>query len=367
VLWKNKSALAADGILYPYEYRAEHFGSMLDFRNETWGDRPPETHHGKWPAVATRVREWDGRSAIVSNELFGGSTPEQIERGLEHIGDADIHVVFTARDLARQLVSDWQEHIKHKHTVTLEKFVDDLIELGIDAPAPFGFLFWGMHDPMYALANWSKAVPVDRIHLVTVPPPGAPKEVLWRRFCDVVGLDADRYDTNVDRANAGLGLVETELIRRFNFELEGMRHEDYEALVRLVLAEQVLGMNSAKLQLPAGRLPWVQERSRQLVEELKASGYHVYGDLEELMPRAEDHASYVSPTELTDADLAPAATRAALGMLRHSARVRQRVAGLIARIEGRVAPGEPVSNAPVDRALRLAARMLNKTRLRLGR
>ena len=66
---------------------------------------------------------------------------------------AEVHLVFTARDIARQLVSDWQEHIKHKHVVTLERFVDDLVELGIDAPRPFGQMFWGLHDPARVLGR----------------------------------------------------------------------------------------------------------------------------------------------------------------------------------------------------------------------
>ncbi|MEJ7743871.1 MAG: hypothetical protein WKF73_15815 [Nocardioidaceae bacterium] len=46
------------------------------------------------------------------------------------------------------------------------------------------------------------------------------------------------------------------------------------------------------------------------------------------MPRAEDHAAYISPTQQSAADLGDAALRAATGLLRHSGRQRRRVLDL---------------------------------------
>ena len=45
-----------------------------------------------------------------------------------------------------------------------------------------------------------------------------------------------------------------------------------------------------KLVLPTGRIDvgWT-ERSRRLIDELTVAGYHVVGDLEELMPRPSEH------------------------------------------------------------------------------
>lgn len=323
VLFQNRDALAANGVLYPYEDRGEPFRSMLDFRGVGWGGKRAGQYTGEWEAVARRARAWPG-DVIISNELLGGSAPERIEAGLASVAPAEVHVVFTARDLARQLVSDWQEHIKHKHTVTLEAFVDDLIELGLDAPEPFGQLFWGMHDAAYVLEPWSRFVPVDRIHIVTVSHPGSPSDTLWNRFCAVTGLDPDAYDAEVRRANASMGVAETELVRRMNFEVQGMGSDVYDPLVRQLLAEEILGGRSAKLTLPTGRMDWVSQRSRQLIDAVARAGYQIEGDVEELMPRASDHVPHVSPTTQTDADLGDAAIRAATGLLRHSGRQRRR-------------------------------------------
>lgn len=114
VLFQNREALARRGVLYPYADPGQSFRSMQDFRGVGWGGTDASAYAGEWDEVAARIRDWDGHTVIVSNELLGGSRPERIAAGLESIGDGEVHVIFTARDLARQLVSDWQEHIKHK-------------------------------------------------------------------------------------------------------------------------------------------------------------------------------------------------------------------------------------------------------------
>ena len=333
VLYQNREALAANGVLYPYEDFGQSFRSMQDFRGAGWGTSGPGKFAGEWEAVASRTRDWPGSTVVISNELLGGSRPGRIKTGLESVQPADVHVVFTARDFARQLVSDWQEHVKHKHTVTLEQFVDDLIEHGMDAPAPFGELFWGMHDAVHVLERWAAGVPAENIHLITVPQSGAPRDTLWRRFCEVTGLDPDAYETTTSRSNASMGVAETELVRRMNAEILDVRDEDYDKLVRIVLAERILGGGSPRLTLPEGRMDWVMERSRRLVRELRATSYDIVGDLEELLPDPAAHATYVSPTTLGDADLAPVAMRAAGGMVRHASRIRQKNRDLQAQLE----------------------------------
>lgn len=328
VLFQNRELLAANGVLYPYADPGQSFRSMQDFRGAGWAGGRAAEFRGEWEAVAEPARNWDGSTVIFSNELLGGSGADRIARGVASVQPAAVHVIFTARDFARQLVSDWQEHVKHKHTVTLETFVDDLIEQGLDAPKPFGELFWGMHDATYVLGRWSTAIPPEQIHVVTVPQSAAPPDALWRRFCAVTGLEPDLYNAAVERANPSMGVAETELVRRMNYDVQGMPHDQYDPLVRKLLAEDLLGGQSPRLTLPTGRLDWVSARSQQLIDELAASGYRIEGDLAELMPRAEDHATYVSPTDLTEADLAPAAIRAATGLLRHSGRQRRRILSL---------------------------------------
>ncbi len=324
-LFKNRAALAADGVLYPYERFGDAFRSMHDFAGTGWGGRGPQQFRGEWDAVARRIRNWDGPTVILSNELFGKVAPDRIKSRLRGLGDVDVHVVFSARDIARQLVSDWQEHIKHKHVVTLEQFVDDLVELGVAAPQPFGEMFWELHDAGRVLDRWGRFVPAAQVHVVTVPQPGAPADTLWQRFAQVTGLDPARYADLGGRSNRSMGVAETELVRRMNRQLRRMPSESYDPLVRRFLAEQALGNRSSRLMLPPHRMDWAVAWSEELVAAIEARGYDVVGDLAELLPRRDDHAAYVSPTSLGDAALAPAATRAATRVLLYSSRQRKTI------------------------------------------
>jgi hypothetical protein len=324
VLWRNRETLAADGVLYPYESRHEHFRAMLDLRERGWGAKPRSFSRGVWDSVARRATTWRGHTAILGNEILGGATEAQIQRLVDSLAPAEVHVVFTARDLARQLVSDWQEHVKHRHTITLEDFVDELIEHGLDARPPFGEMFWGLHDADHVLRRWSKIVPGDRIHLVTVPPPGTPGNPLWQRFCAVTGLDPDRYSLDVRRSNTSLGRSEAEVLRRLNKRAMKLDPPHYDYLVRMRLSGTTLKGKGGRLVLPEGRLPWVVERSRALVDALAGSGYDVVGDLEELIPRPEDHQGYVATRAIGAKMLLPVSIRVNAALLRIAAQQRER-------------------------------------------
>ncbi len=330
VLWRNRAALRAAGVLYPLERPTEHFAATLDVREMAWGGRADGPWLGAWDRVAERVDAFEG-SVVLSNELLGGVTPEQARRVADTLsGPAarEVHVVFTARDLARQLPSDWQEHVKHRHDVTLDTFVDDLVRLGPDAPAPFGSLFWGLHDAEAVLGTWATVVPSDQLHLVTVPRVRSGPHELWERFAAAVGLSGIDLDLDVEPRNVSLGVAEAELLRRLNTSLKGrfpQRH--YDDLVRQVLAEDLLVSPrrvvpaSERPTLPPGQHEWVAKRSQQLIDAVQAAGYDVVGDVADLLPGPEPDGR--QPEELTADDLLPVALDALTGVLRHLAGIAE--------------------------------------------
>ena len=324
VLWRNREALATDGVLYPYETRHEHFRAMLDARELGWGAKPRSFSRGAWEAVAKRATAWNGHTVVLGNEILGGATEPQIRRLVDSLAPAEVHVVFTARDLARQLVSDWQEHIKHRHTITLEDFVDELIERGFEARRPFGEMFWGLHDADHVLGRWSKIVPSDRIHLVTLPRPGATGNPLWERFCSVTGLDPQHYSLDVRRSNPSLGRAEAEVLRRLNRRVAKLEPPHYDALVRMRLTGTALKGKGGRLVLPEGRMPRVAERSRTMVDALAGSKYDVVGDIEELMPRPEDHTGYVPTKSVRARTMLTISIRMNAALLRIAAGERDR-------------------------------------------
>ncbi|MFN8125137.1 MAG: hypothetical protein U0R64_01305 [Candidatus Nanopelagicales bacterium] len=338
ILWRNRELLAQDGVLIPYVDERQHFRSARDFCGGGWRLLPAEHFTGEWAAVAAATRNWDGSTVIITNELLAGSDPDRISSGLAQLEPAEVHVIFTMRDLARQLVSDWQEHIKHLHTITLEGFVEALMTDGIHAQAPFGEMFWGLHDPLRVLPRWGESVPAERIHVVTGPRPGAAGGELWRRFASVVGLDPTGYDASARHANRSLGVNETELIRRMNLEVAEMPQNVYDPLVRQYLAREVLGSDSVRLALPPQFLGWATQRSHDMVMGLRTAGYSLSGDWADLIPRPEDHRPFVSPTTLTDRDLGGAALRAAVGLLQRAGEQRATLLELNSEITGQPLP-----------------------------
>ncbi len=328
VLWRNRERLREVGVLYPLQHPDEHFAAALDVREMSWGGRVDGPWLGAWRRLAGRVEAWDG-SVLLSNELLGGVAPEQartIADALAGPTGRELHVVFTARDFARQLPSDWQEHVKHRHDVPLAAFVDDLVANGLQATKPFGELFWGLHDAERVLANWSAVVPPDQLHLVVVPhAQGGPHE-LWQRFATASGLaemaPGVDLDLDVRPRNVSLGVVEAELLRRLNTLSRGSvppRH--YDDQVRKVLAETVLVSQqravppSQRPTLPPEHHEWVAHRSRQLVDAVTAAGYDVVGDLDDLLPA--EPADSLQPDRIGTDALFPVALDALTGLLAH--------------------------------------------------
>jgi hypothetical protein len=361
VLWHNKEALADDGVLYPLSRPLEHFDATMDIRKMPWdGKRKPEWD-GAWDRLAGRVRDWSGPTSIISNEILGGANVGQIKRVVDSLRPAEVAVVFTARDLSRQLPSAWQEHLKHGLRVTFDRFVEDLIELGRDTPAPFGEMFWSLHHAVEVLARWEEVVPRENIHVVTVPHAGAPKSVLWNRFAHVVGIDGDRYDAEVAGANSSIGVAQAELLRRVNVALDDQvppRH--FDPLIRVLLGENILARaseNGPQLKLPPARMAWVTEWSQQQIDGLAKAEYDVVGDLAELMPLPCEASP--QPEDVTAEDLLPPALCAITGVLADLARERDEVARLRGTLDK---PFRLWLDRKYPRVANVGRRVLNQTR-----
>lgn len=365
-LWHASGRLARGGVGYPLHGPGDMFAATMDLREMDWGGRRDPAWTGMWEKVASRARGWDGDRVLLSHELLAGATAEQAARAVASFGDADVHVVFTARDLARQLAADWSEHIRHQHTVSFDRFVDDLVELGIDAPEPFGPMFWGLHDPVHALRAWASAVPNTNVHLVTAPHGAGGVPELWRRFMRLTGIDPEWCDLAALPEEPPLGRVEAELVRLVNGRLRGALGGAYEQLVRRHVAGEILrGRPDARaIVVPERHHAWLADRSHRLVDDLADARYDIVGDLSDLLPdlpveAAEARDAAPSAEELTDAalgvieavlrDLARVEERRQIGDLSvELAKVRDQLAELTA-----LAPDRP---SPLRRAAQRMAR-----------
>ena len=119
------------------------------------------------------------------------------------------------------------------------------------------------------------------------PPPGAPPEELWHRFCDAVGMPPDVVDpAAVPSANPSLGAPEIALLRAVNERLAGrLDPATHLRLVKREWAEGVLAArDTPRPRTPARLVPVLAAATAVWVEEVRAAGYAVHGDLADLEP-----------------------------------------------------------------------------------
>ncbi|MEV4256855.1 hypothetical protein AB0J52_27145 [Spirillospora sp. NPDC049652] len=332
-LWANRNRLGAAGVSYPVSGPREHFGAVMDLREMSWGGRRDPAWEGAWDRIAARARAFDGGTVVFSQELLGGASEEQAKRAVASFEPAGVHVVFVTRDLGSQLVLDWQEQLRHAHSIPFSRFVDDLVELGADAPEPYGPMFWGLHDPLRVLGTWERVVPRENIHVITLPAAESGPGVLWKRYCEVIGIDPRACDLGGIEDVAPLPAAGAELLRRLNVRIGPALGGDYEWAVREHL-EAGLGPGDTPMGLPARHHAWAVARTNQLVTALRAGGYRIVGDLAELTVPAPA-ADALQPDDVPDEVIAAASVEVVATLLERLADARQRVG--LAHLRGRLA------------------------------
>ncbi|MDL4814869.1 hypothetical protein [Actinomadura opuntiae] len=338
-LWANRRRLGDAGVCYPIAGPMEHFGAVMDLREMSWGGHRDPAWDGAWDRMAERVHDWDGPTAVFSQGLLGGATEHQAKRAVAALEPAEVHVVFATRDLGWQLIFDWQEQIRHTHTITFERFVDDLVTLGAAAPEPYGEMFWGLHDAVRVLRTWETVVPKERVHVLTLPPPGERPGLLWNRFSALTGIDAGTCDLGGIAEEEPLSAIEAELLRRLNEKIAPALGGDYERIVRdhLIghgLVEGTDGTGRTRMGLPARHAAWAAERTRELAGSLRASGYRVAGDLDELTTSRQPERVLL-PGDVPDELIASASVGVAAALLQELARANERIG--LAHLQGELA------------------------------
>jgi hypothetical protein len=181
------------------------------------------------------------------------------------------------------------------------------------------------------LDSWARVVPPERLHLVTVPPAGSPRELLWERFASVLGLDPALATNPAKGHNPSLGYASADLMRRLNAELGRLPRERYNPTLKHYLAEEVLaeraGQETRALmdeRTHAFALRW----NRRTRAALEASGGYVLGDLADLPTTSSADRLPASIAPPDRAELLDAATTALAGLDRLVRRRTRRVRAL---------------------------------------
>ncbi len=160
------------------------------------------------------------------------------------------------------------------------------------------------------LERWGAVLPHDRVHVLPMAPGRSEPGELLRRFLGVLGLDDEGLEVPASAANASLGLVEVELLRRVNAHLG-----DFRSAVRPRHLDPRLPRARAGCCRPRARssdpreetladLVARGERARRMLRE---EGFDVVGDRDLLEPG--DLGGRRHPDEVDDAEMLACADR----------------------------------------------------------
>jgi len=366
-LWRNRAPLAAQGVVLPGYSHGGHARASQDLREVRWqpGD-PADPWIGEWDVLTGQALRAP-HAAVISNELLVACNPRQADRAVRSLLPAEVHIVLTVRDFATLLPAEWQEAVKCRSTVPWEQWLGKVIEAAPDPDRRRRLWFWTVHDTLAILRLWSRDIPPDQVHVITLPPQGGTSE-LWLRFASVLGIGSSTIDLPRQRENPSLGLAEAEFLRRLNEALpDRVPRWFYTWNIKRILANDVLSARppQARLALPPDEEAWAREQSEILAAGLRDSKYHIVGDLGELLPPPGTER-YVPPASLPDEQLLDVAVRATAALADRQYRGDIITSGSDLTVGMRPAgPGQPrTRGSPRQIVSRLGLAILKRSRIK---
>jgi hypothetical protein len=316
VMWTGRSELARQGVHLPGLSDHDVFRATQDLRGaQQPADDPAGSWAGEWDVLVKQALGAGG-AAMISHEMLAGASREQVDRAMHGLRSAEVHVIVTVRDIASLLPAEWQETVKHQNRQRWNRWLRMIVQRTGQRRIDW---FWMVHDTVDLLQRWGGGLPPERVHVITVPPRGAPPDLLWHRFASVIGVDPAAIDTSVARPNSSLGLAEVEMLRNLNTRLRGDNALPlwfYTGHVKETLAHQVLAARpkTDRLVLPAIYDEWAMETAEKQIAGLRAAGYDIVGDLDELRPTPIE-GQRKAPKDVTYRQLYDASQDALVGLL----------------------------------------------------
>jgi hypothetical protein len=276
LLMANRALLAERGLLLPgrrWQDQVRGVAQVLEHRRVIV---PPE--EGAWQSLVDEIAAWDG-TGLISMEFLGAAGPKKIERVVASFPAGTLEVVVTARDLNRTIPAMWQESLKNGAVFTFDEYV-----AAVQAHEGPGRVFWRQQAIAAMCRRWAEAIGVDRVTLVTVPPPGASRDVLWRRFAQAADLDPDGLEAHV-ASNESMGAASMEVMRRLNERLADLEFAEYAPTVKHRLAKRTLAARRDVEPALGFPIPdWLPALSQRMIGRVRELGVRVVGDLDDLTP-----------------------------------------------------------------------------------
>lgn len=302
VVWSNRDRLRRAGVFVPGFGHREHLWAALDLQERPRLSKRHADAPGAWQRL---VDEGAAQPAdvLITHEFLCGASAEQAARAIASFPDAEVHLVVTARDAASVVSAGWQESVKNGGTVDL-----DAVMAGKAAGGPeFSMLTW---DLAGVLERWTPDLPSERVHLLVMPGAGQARDLHWRHFAEVLGLDPDAYAAPEDAVNPALGIVQIETLRLVNRHLPRYSAQERGVWIRGYLAEDLLARQpSERGGMPEHHRVRFAELDRKAADLIAARGFHVLGDLSGLTGEEAVRGAGREPDTVTHEELLESAAR----------------------------------------------------------
>lgn len=297
IAWEARRQLRRDGLLLPGDGHREHLWAALEVQERAGLARRHPDAPGAWGRLVQETRAFPGR-ALITHEFLCGATRAQAARAVASFGEAEVHVVITARDTLGMLTAGWQEAVKNGSTLSMGRIARRRAK---GAGSEFGWRTWDLGK---VLKRWGAHVPPERVHILPMPDRAvSAPDAHWRAFAEVLGLDPDRYPAPQTPANPAIGHAQVELLRHVNGHLEGFDSSvDRGEWIRGYLAEHLLARQAGeRISAPPRLVRQCERRADQAIAMVREGGYDVRGDLERLRVRPPAAATTPSDADLVDA------------------------------------------------------------------
>jgi hypothetical protein len=355
IMWSDRDRMRAEGVLLPGRERRDHLWSSRIVRDAGRQDSWPEKQRTAWQRLREEIAEWPG-TAVISHEFFAAASAAQAQRTIAELAPAEVHLVVTAREPLGLFAASWQEALKNRDRRRLPEYPGPVSE------SPHAIWNWRTLDLRLVLERWAAGVPADRVHVLPLPGRGAPRDLIWKRFATLLGLDPEAYDTGEAFPNTSMGVAEAETLRRVNEHLaeRDLLTTSLErgTMIRTYLAdERLVPRRGARFWPTPEQVEECRRRGEEAVAFVADQGYDVVGDLADLRVPAE-LPERRTVDSVTDAEVAEIATDLVAQLVGDVGALRAEVRTLRRRLDRALDPPAPLP-APVPARWR---RVVNRAR-----
>ncbi|MEO9325983.1 hypothetical protein ABFT23_20985 [Nocardioides sp. C4-1] len=216
---------------------------------ELGGARPDVAASPRWTALLDDARVHGargGRGTVVSMEFLSFLRAGGVQAVVAGAEGLEVHVVLTVRDAVRALPSQWQSLTRNAFGHSWPDFATSVRTVMQGEPDPVARPFLRTQRIPRMVTAWATSVPRERFTVVTVPDAsaGLPRDLVWRRLCDVLDVDPATTSTAASFDNPQLGYGSCELLRRVNVELAMPAERPYRKVMRRLSHEHLLPLRA---------------------------------------------------------------------------------------------------------------------------